>query len=210
MQRILCGVIRANPVGVLGPGWSIRSPPPSYACSPLPVSRYCSAGLRAPKEIRFRSGASDWLWLAWLAAVALSALLATYVLVDALLLLLLPLPLAFAIEHDLVPRESICNALIAGSTILCIIAIAQFAGVDPLRALGWVPETFANPRMRVYATLGNPNFVAAWCVGMLPLAGGTHASTRAGWAAVVLHLAALLATGSRVALLAVPGGAASC
>lgn len=205
MQRILCGVIALIPLACW-PGLEHPFATPKLCLLAVAGIAVLFRWLAAPKAIRFRAGASDWLWLAWLAAVALSALLATYVSADALLLLLLPLPLAFAIERDLVPRESICNALIAGSTLLCIIAIVQFAGVDPLRALGWVPETFANPRMRVHATLGNPNFVAAWCVGMLPLA-AVRASTRAGWAAVVLHLAAIVATGSRVALLALPAAA---
>jgi O-antigen ligase len=93
--------------------------------------------------------------------------------------------------------------------------VLQYAGADPLRWLGWIPETFSNPRMRVYGTLGNPDFVAAWCAGTLPLivtsaaerrgAGVLHALAR--WTPVALHLGAMLATGSRVFLLALPAAA---
>ena len=63
--------------------------------------------------------------------------------------------------------------------------LLQYGGLDPLRWLGWQAEIFVNPRMRVYGTLGNPDFVAAWLCATLPLARG---------AAMALQLAAILAT----------------
>ena len=161
------------------------------------------------------SRATDWAWLAWLGALALSALAAPYVSVEALLLLALPAPLALAIERGTISRERVAGAIAAGSSALAAIAVLQYAGADPLRWLGWIPETFWNPRMRVYGTLGNPDFVAAWCAGTLPLivmaaakrrgVGVLHALAR--WGPVVLHVGAILATGSRVFLLALPAAA---
>jgi O-antigen ligase len=93
--------------------------------------------------------------------------------------------------------------------------LLQYAGADPLRWLGWIPETFSSPRMRVYGTLGNPDFVAAWCAGTLPLIVMAAAERRgagvlpalARWGPLALHLGAMLATGSRVFLLALPAAA---
>ncbi len=155
---------------------------------------------------------SGWLWLVWLASVAVSALAAPYVSLEALLILTAPVPLAFALERGMISRERVCRAILAGSSAMCAIAVLQYAGADPLRWLGWSPETFSSPRMRVYGTLGNPDFVAAWCAGALPLAvmcAGIRRSefwrpAFAGWGVVALHLGAMLATGSRVFLLAIP------
>jgi O-antigen ligase len=157
------------------------------------------------------AGASDWWWLLWLAAVAVSALAAPYVSMDALWLLVLPAPLAIALDRDLISSERLCRAVIVGSTCLCAIAVLQYAGADPLRWLGWVPEAFANPRMRVYGTLGNPDFVAAWCAGALPLVLAWRQPDRLSklvyWVIAALHLGAMAATGSRVFLLAAPAAA---
>jgi O-antigen ligase len=62
--------------------------------------------------------------------------------------------------------------------------------------------------MRVYGTMGNPDFVAAWCCATLPFCwyqiarGG--GSRILGWAAAGLQVAAILATGSRVFALILP------
>jgi hypothetical protein len=51
-----------------------------------------------------------------------------------------------------------------------------------VRALGWQPEIFASPRMRIYGTLGNPDFVAAWLCATLPLWTGRAGKDRREWA----------------------------
>jgi O-antigen ligase len=59
--------------------------------------------------------------------------------------------------------------------------------------------------MRVYGTLGNPDFVAAWLCATLPLYWDAFASGRRRallWAGLALQVAGILATGSRVVLLA--------
>ncbi len=144
-----------------------------------------------------------WPWLAWLAALALSAAAAPYVSIEALLLALLPV----ALYASPLPPERIGRALLAGSTIESGIAVLQYCRLDPLRLLGWIPEVFPNPRMRVYGTLGNPDFVAAFLCATLPLYAGvkTKAYLAAG---LTLQVAAILATGSRVSLLALPAAAA--
>ncbi|MCE5306250.1 MAG: O-antigen ligase family protein [Acidobacteriales bacterium] len=172
------------------------------------VARYL---LARPKLDR-PSGTSDWLWLAWLAAIAVSALAAPYVSLGAMLLLAAPIALSFALERGMISRERVCRAILAGSSAMCAVAVLQYAGADPLRWLGWEPESFSSLRMRVYGTLGNPNFVAAWCAGVLPLAVTRAAMRRSGgrraafvsWGVAALHLGAILATGSRVLLLAIP------
>jgi putative inorganic carbon (HCO3(-)) transporter len=144
-----------------------------------------------------------WPWLAWLAALALSAVAASYVSIEALLLTLLPAALYFSP----LPPERIGRALPVGSAIESGIAVLQYCRFDPLRLLGWIPEVFPNPRMRVYGTLGNPDFVAAFLCATLPLYAGV--ASRAWRAAgLALQIAAILATGSRVSLLALPVAAA--
>ncbi len=137
----------------------------------------------------------DRRWLIWPAAVALSGLLAPYVSLQALVLAVLPLPLAWA------RRERLARALLWAAIAESVIVLLQYAGLDPLRLLGWRPETFAGSRMRVYGTLGNPNFAAAWLCGTLPLFARLPVLAP-------LPLAAIFATGSRSFLLAAPAIAA--
>jgi putative inorganic carbon (HCO3(-)) transporter len=146
------------------------------------------------------SGAIEWPWLVWLATLALSALLAPFVSREALLLMVLPLPLCWAARREWLP------AILLGSAAESAIAVLQFARLDPLGWLGWHAEVFPSARMRVYGTLGNPDFVAAWLCATLPLyvAVPRKGARRLWWAALALQLAAILATGSRVFLLALP------
>ena len=145
-----------------------------------------------------RPAGPEWPWLAWLAALSLSALLAPFVSLGALLLAVLPAPLCMAVRRGLLAPDRVRWALLWGSAVESALVLLQYGGLDPLRWLGWQAEIFANPRMRVYGTLGNPDFVAAWLCATLPLARG---------AAMALQLAAILATGSRVFLLALPAAA---
>lgn len=151
------------------------------------------------------------LALAWVAAVSLASLTSAIVTLDALLLALLPLPVFWSIKHGLVSRAFVARAIWLGTTCEAVIVALQFCGVDPLRALGWQPEAFPDSRMRVYGTLGNPDFVAAWCCAALPLCWREIAvcgdGRRAGalrWAAAAVQIGAILATGSRVFALVIP------
>ncbi|MGE5569149.1 MAG: O-antigen ligase family protein [Rhodospirillales bacterium] len=153
---------------------------------------------------RERLRVPGWPWLAWLGAIALSAATGAYVSLEALLLVLLPVVLYTCP----LPPERIGSALLAGAAIESLVAVLQYCQVDPLRLLGWIPETFPNPRMRVYGTLGNPDFVAAFLCATLPLYAGVKRKAWLG-AGLALQVAAILATGSRISLLALPAAAAA-
>jgi len=138
----------------------------------------------------------SWTWLAWIAAVSLSAVTAPLLSPAAFLLVVLPLPLVVAGVDA--PR-----ALCAGSVVESVIVVLQRSGHDPFGWIGWMPEAFGSPRMRMYGTLGNPDFVAAWLSSTLPLCAlAPRRAVRAGIA--VLQVAAILCTGSRVLLVALP------
>jgi O-antigen ligase len=87
---------------------------------------------------------------------------------------------------------------------LAALAVAQYIGADPFSLLGWVPSSYGSERMRVFATLGNPNFVAAFLSGLLPLTFSLVGSFRSPYLPAgffVLQAAALFATGSRAPVL---------
>ncbi len=155
-----------------------------------------------------RGPAPQWPWFVWLGTLALSAVLAPYVSLEALILILLPLPLCWAMQQGRVAAAMWKQAVLWGSAVESVIVLMQFAGVDPLRWTGWQPEAFSTARMRVYGTLGNPDFVAAWLCATLPL--HSYGAVRRRVPAVLLfllQLGAILATGSRVFLLALPAAA---
>lgn len=155
-------------------------------------------GLDAVVAVRYLGGV-EWPWLVWLGTVALSALAAPYVSLEALLLTVLAAPLFWA---GRLPVERLKRAILWGSVVESAIVLLQYARFDPLRLLGWQPEVFASPRMRVYGTLGNPDFVAAWLCATLPLFTGLR--RRYAIAGAAVQLGAIMATGSRVFLLAFP------
>lgn len=155
--------------------------------------------------------AGEWLALAWVAAVSISSLAGAIVSFEALLLALLPVPVFWCIARGLVPLPSLARAIWLGTTCEAVIVVLQFCGLDPLRALGWQPEAFSSPRMRIYGTFGNPDFVAAWGCAALPLCwreiavcGDKGGPQVLRWAAGVVQVAAILATGSRVFAFALP------
>jgi putative inorganic carbon (HCO3(-)) transporter len=107
------------------------------------------------------------------------------------------------------PRSrDVAIAAVLGGTAVGAIAVAQWSGHDPFALVGWQPAIEgASVRMRVYATLGNPNFVAALLAAIVPLtvAIGVDAEGRPPrpWIAVALfiQLSAIVATGSRAGAL---------
>lgn len=150
-----------------------------------------------------------WPWLAWLAALGVTALFASYASLEALALAALPLPLAWGLARGVLNARTVRSAILIGSAAEAVIALLQYAGADPLALLGWRAEVFPARRMRVYGTLGNPDYVAAWLCATLPLAlprAGERDRKRTAfaWSLFVLQLAAIVVTGSRVFLLAVP------
>jgi putative inorganic carbon (HCO3(-)) transporter len=98
---------------------------------------------------------------------------------------------------------------VLGSVVESALVLLQFFGRDPFLWFGWRPEMFSSSRMRVYGTLGNPDFVAAWLSAALPLSLVLPGRAWKRAAVVAFELAAILATGSRVFLLALPAAAAA-
>lgn len=105
------------------------------------------------------------------------------------------------------PRDIVAGQVI-GATVCAVVALAQWAGWDPFMAWGWYPPIDgASVRMRVYGTLGNPNFVGVLMAMSVPLTLGLHRHVtsgrvqRATEVAVGLQTLALAATGSRGAVL---------
>jgi putative inorganic carbon (HCO3(-)) transporter len=111
---------------------------------------------------------------------------------------------------DLTPVR-IASAMVVGATALASIALAQAFGADPFAFFGWMPPIERGSlRLRVYGTLGNPDFVAALLTATTPLtvsllvrARNRGSSTLAAGlgGALVLQLAAIIATGSRAGAL---------
>jgi O-antigen ligase len=88
-------------------------------------------------------------------------------------------------------------------TVVTAITLMQWAGYDPLLFGGYRIEWGKMvTRMRLYATFGNPNFVAGYLIGAIFLAlalGGCAArawAKAAWWTSAAAMLAAILGTGS--------------
>jgi O-antigen ligase/polysaccharide polymerase Wzy-like membrane protein len=174
------------------------------------LAAWLAPRIRSRAEPAAELVAAEWLALAWVAVVSVSALTAPALRFDAVLLALLPAPIFWWIARGRIALASLARAVWLGTTCEAAIVVLQFCGLDPLRVLGWQPEGFPSPRMRAYGTMGNPDFVAAWCCAALPLAwqqiAGGAKSPRAmalRWGGAALQMAAILATGSRVFVLAI-------
>jgi putative inorganic carbon (HCO3(-)) transporter len=152
--------------------------------------------------------------LAWLASWTWSALFGEVVSLDVLLLALAAGGLAIVLTELRPEPAQLAAAHAIGATGVAIVAVMQWIGLDPFALAGWVaPLAGASPRLRVYGTLGNPNFVAALLTGAVPLTISliVHAvAARArrpvwliggGVAALALQLTAIAATGSRAGAL---------
>jgi O-antigen ligase len=91
------------------------------------------------------------------------------------------------------------------------VALLQWAGVDPFLLLNLTGSLQGNARIRIFSTLGNPNFVAAWLAIVLPLTvfiSPVAGDASRGWrifqiAAGLLQVAAIIAAGSRAPVLGV-------
>lgn len=100
-------------------------------------------------------------------------------------------------------------ALSSSGTVVALIAILQWAGLDPFLLLNLAGSLQGNSRIRIFSTLGNPNYVAAFLTALLPLTFVLYAerggSLRAGriFAALALlvQTAAIVMTGSRAPIL---------
>ncbi len=106
--------------------------------------------------------------------------------------------------------RQLAAALLAAGAIVALLACLQFLGADPFAAFGWTRIGGAAARMRVFSTLGNPNYVAAFLAGTFPLvlilAADKTRARRLMIPAALLWGAALLATGSKAGALGALAG----
>jgi len=155
-------------------------------------------------------GLDSWAILLWLFLLSCSALINPAPSFSELLLRLSPLPLYFALRLLPSPHR-VAYSLGVSTTLLACISLLQWIHWDPFQSVGFRPEHFSVARMRVYGTLGNPNFVAAWIGSVLPFYLVLYECLKekrkfwagASLAAMLFSLAALAATGSRVSWLAI-------
>jgi len=118
------------------------------------------------------------------------------------LLIALLAPAAFLLLTWLKPPAiALASALVVSACVIAAIALAQYLGFDPFRLLGWQAPPAGSVRMNVYATLGNPNFVAAFLASVLPLAwvpdGAGRTKRLLSGASALIMVLAIIATGSR-------------
>lgn len=141
----------------------------------------------------------------WLGALGSSALWGKFASLNGLLLPLIGVGW-FILLLTLKPAVGRLSwALVFSGSIVAALAQAQFFHADPFAALGWVPASNGNSRMLVFATLGNPDFVAAFLAGLLPLTLSLASESRRYRSLLLglsaLQLTAILATGSRAPIL---------
>jgi hypothetical protein len=147
----------------------------------------------------------------WVASAAASAVLGLHAApaASATALGASALALAWSIGLD---RGPVLRAAAGAGVAVGVVALAQAAGWDPFA--GWAPRAEGS-RLRVYATLGNPDFVASALTVVLALVLGEAAAAverraRAGWILAALLVAAGLgATRSLATAVALAAGLAA-
>ena len=144
--------------------------------------------------------------IVWLAALGASASFGVFTSPPAVLLPVFSVAWCGLVVFVRPRTEYLAWALVLSGAAIATVALLQFLGLDPFTLAGWVPLTGSNSRMRVFATLGNPNFVAAFVAGLLPLTFSLASQARnfRGWlvALFALQAMAILTTGSRAPILA--------
>jgi O-antigen ligase len=165
----------------------------------------CATGLHRRRVLpgRFACGLA-----VWGGALGLSAVLGLDVSLQALLEALLPMGHALLLLWIAPRARSMILALIGSSTLVAAVAILQCLGLDPFRLFHLAGSLQGNSRILIFSTLGNPNFVASFLSGVLPLT-AVCALTEgnlpkvAARAAILIQTGALVATGSRAPILAI-------
>jgi hypothetical protein len=169
------------------------------------------AGRRVPDAWREFPASLQWAVVALLGTLGASALFGEYVSLAALLLSAMAVGWLVALCAMRPRAGQVGVALAISGTGVAAIALLQFAGVDPFVLAGWVPTAQGAERMGLYATLGNPNFVAAYLAGLAPLTLMLCArrGPRHWWLQtfLVLQIVALMITRSRAMLLGLAGAA---
>jgi O-antigen ligase len=157
-----------------------------------------------------------WLVGAWVASFIVSGTLGELpAFFDTLLGMAAPV-FALTLLRAGIPETRVMAAMLTGATGVAVVALLQWMGGDPFALIGWsAPVDGASVRMRVYGTLGNPNFVGALMALSVPLGaavvtasrGRTGVSYAAALVSLVCLMGALVATGSRGAVLGLSAGA---
>lgn len=142
----------------------------------------------------------------WLAALGASAALGESSSLESLLTLLAG-PAWLVLIVAVHPRaDRLAWALVLSGICVAAIAVAQILHADPFGVVGWIPGSAGSARMRVFATLGNPDFVAAFLSGLVPLTFSLAICIRERRGLLIsllsLQTAAILCTGSRAPILA--------
>ncbi len=159
-----------------------------------------------------------WAALAWVASFAWSGILAPHVRREALVLGLAgPLFWAALVTSGATARD-VMRAWALAAAAVSAVTLAQWLRADPFVLAGWTPEIAgASGRLRMYGTLGNPNFVAAWLAISVPVlvvvVRACVAERRLGAAlaaafGLTLAATAILVTGSRGGALGLAAGLA--
>ena len=133
----------------------------------LIASTVALLAVRPPARV---SPAAWWTAAVWIAAFVLSGLASALPSASALALGICAPIFAIAVVRTGAAPSTLVASQVVGATACAAVALAQWAGLDPFVAAGWHPPIDgASVRMRVYGTLGNPNFVGAVMAMSLPL-----------------------------------------
>lgn len=138
---------------------------PKLALITLCVLLLCTY-LRCRRPLFTIDISTDWPLLFWLLSLSACTVLSRHAQLMPLLVALLP-ALLFLLR--LAPFNPL-RILWLASLLQSVVVLLQLASLDPLRLLGWLSDSFSSPRMRLYGTMGNPDFVAAWTAALLPVA----------------------------------------
>ncbi|KFE66462.1 O-antigen ligase family protein [Hyalangium minutum] len=150
----------------------------------------------------------------WLGTLALSALLGPAAVPGGMWLEAAAGLVVLALLQAPPPWAPVFRAIAGAGTGLALVAGLQALGADPFLWMGWA-GAHPGERMRIYGTLGNPDFVAAYlgaslCVTVGEAVSAERTMVRRGWiAAAVLQLCALASTRSWGSLLALGAAALS-
>jgi putative inorganic carbon (hco3(-)) transporter len=162
--------------------------------------------------LRRKSIPSKGLWAAavWISALALSAGFGDDSSLPELLHALVPCA-GFLLLLWISPKpHRLVLALVLSGSVVALVALLQFVGLDPFLLMSLTGSLQGNSRIRIFATLGNPNFVAAFLAAILPLtiSYSLPENRRSGKiaayvpiAGVLLQAGAIFATGSRAPIL---------
>lgn len=174
----------------------------------LVVSTLMLFAVPASSEAPGVAPVARWVALAWVGAFLVAGLAAPLPSFAAMATGMAAPLFGLALVRGGASPSTLIAAQVLGATACAVVALAQWMGFDPFMAAGWHPPIDgASVRMRVYGTLGNPNFVGVLMAMSLPLTlssvGVAQAPSwrRLAGLTLAVQAAALVATGSRGAVL---------